>query len=333
LGAGLTRIFVAIIDREDFGYSLSRQLRKAGYLIAIAAALFCASSYHFSTPHKQQMVDVIQGNDKNRYLTENEIDTDYVAHSHIDLASHIDNHPDIIVFPESSFIQNPFDKSDTAPEMKSIAKKANELLILNANDETGKRKLNRNYFYTPDGTFVGDYDKKRLVPFGEYVPMSSWIGKWSLFNKIGNGYQPGDHDFTYKHVSSLICFESTFSDDVRHALRSDTRLLVITTNNRSYRRSGNSLQHLAQSRLRAIEFGVPVVHASISGPSAVISANGNMTTPSKMFTRSVISSSVIMQKPDSIYAKTFDWLSLSALVVVGCTSLVRLRKSSWKNRT
>lgn len=288
---------------------------------------FCIGFIGTSNSGNTYKVAIVQGNDKDRYLTQNEIDNKYLRNSHLELADKINDHPNLIVFPESSFNEDPADKSNgLLNDLKPIAKKSKSLLIFNTITDQGNNYYNTNLFYSPDMKYLGEYSKKRLVPFGEYIPFKSVFGGWSILDEIGSGFSKGKKDVTIKGVTSLICFESTFTDDVRSALNDSSRLLVITTNNRSYRKSGNSQQHLAQSRLRAIEYSIPVVHASVSGKSALIDKDGNITKQSGMFERTLIEGNLDISKNRSFYAITFDWFSYLALVVVLCLLIINWRK-------
>ncbi len=278
-------------------------------------------------------VAIVQGNDKNRYLTEDEIDDHYLNKSHLSLAESIRTSKDIIVFPESAFDTNPEKDTELHKRLEGIAQKTSRLMILNTIADTTDGRTNRNFYYSDSMKLLGTYDKRRLVPFGEYVPFKRLIGSWSIFEPIGEGFQPGNHDSTIRNVTTLICYESTFSADVRRALSPQSELLVVTTNNRSYRRSGNSSQHLAQSQLRAAEYGIGVVHASVSGVSAFIERDGSVTKQTELFERKVLSGTISFGQPDSLYSKTGDWLSLLALFVVGYLSLIHIRKFRWKNQT
>ena len=172
-----------------------------------------------------------------------------------------------------------------------------------------------------------------MVPFGEYVPFEKVIGKWAIFDEIGSGFAPGKKDVTIKGVTSLICYESAFSADVTKALNGDSRLLIITTNNRSYQRTGNSVQHRTLTQLRALENGISAVHASVSGSSALIERDGTIVSKSELFERTVISGNLSWGQPDSIYSRTGDWLSLLALLVVIYLYLSNKGKILWKNLT
>lgn len=277
-------------------------------------------------------VSIVQGNNLNRYLTDDEIDNNYLRKSHIELAKKIKDNPDLIVFPESAFYEDPDDTSNgLLKDLTPIAKLSKSMMIFNSITEDDQTNYyNTNEFYSRDMDFLGSYSKKRLVPFGEYVPFKNLLGSLSIFDDIGSGFSPGKKDFTINGITSLICFESTFSSDFRRALVPQTKLMVVTTNNRSYRRSGNSKQHMAQSRLRALEYSTPVVHASVSGISAIIDKDGDVKSESKLFVNKLVQGGVDTTITRSFYSKTFDWFSYCALVVVIWLLAFRLKDIKWK---
>ena len=73
-------------------------------------------------------------------------------------------------------------------------------------------------------------------------------------------FAAGGHRF-----ETVICYESAFAPLVRDSVHDGAEFVVVSTNNRSYRRSGLSAQHVAMSQMRAAETGRPILHASISG--------------------------------------------------------------------
>ena len=299
----------------------------------VIAGLFLLAPIALTGSKETKLITVIQGNDKNRYLTQEEIDGEYIENSHLDLASKIDFQSDILIFPESAFNDDIEDDNQLKGDLSRVAKKSNSLMIANSIATIDGKDFNRNYFYDNKMKLLGTYDKKRLVPFGEYVPFEKVIGKWAIFDEIGSGFAPGKKDVTIKGVTSLICYESAFSADVTKALNGDSRLLIITTNNRSYQRTGNSVQHRTLTQLRALENGISAVHASVSGSSALIERDGTIVSKSELFERTVISGNLSWGQPDSIYSRTGDWLSLLALLVVIYLYLSNKGKILWKNLT
>ncbi len=139
-----------------------------------------------------------------------------------------------------------------------------------------------------DGSLGKAYDKIGIVPFGEYVPMRSVLGGLGPLDRVPRDAIPGEapvtHEIAGVRVASIICFETLFPAFARAAVRhDDAGLLVAATNDSSYGRSAESEQHLAQSKLRAVETGRSVVHASISGTSALISPDGEVVELAPLF--------------------------------------------------
>lgn len=324
----LSGFIVEIIQNQQIAVS-KNSFTKIAIMIVIFGMLLVVSNMNFGDKSTTKTIAVVQGNDKNRYLTSEEIQSSYIQNSHLKLAKAIKGKTDLLIFPESSFTQDPESNIKTKKQIAEIANKANDIVLMNTIAENGDKQYNRNFFYSPNMRLLGTYDKKRLVPFGEYVPADSLIGNLSIFDPIGIGFTPGTKDITVKYVTSLICYESAFSQDVRSALTGNSKLLVITTNNRSYRRSGNSLQHRTLTQLRSLEFGISSVHASISGSSALIDDRGNIVDSTELFEKTVLKGRLSVSKPNSFYAKTFDWFSLLALVVVGYLFISALRKGRW----
>jgi hypothetical protein len=104
-------------------------------------------------------------------------------------------------------------------------------------------------------------------------------------------------------------------------------MLVVSTNNRSYRRSGNSAQHLAISQMRAAETGRPVLQAGISGHSAVIDADGTVHDETKLFDRTVVETTVGATTGETLYVRYGEWVAaVCVLVVAGAIVLVLVRR-------
>ena len=86
----------------------------------------------------------------------------------------------------------------------------------------------------------------------------------------------------------------------------------MSTNNRSYQRSANTAQHLALSQMRAAETGRPVLHASISGITAVIDPDGDVHHETGLFERAIVSASVPTSTGETLYVRFGDWVVLLA---------------------
>ena len=148
-------------------------------------------------------------------------------------------------------------------------------------DSITGRYLPRNSMLTLDsaGNIAAVYDKSHLVPFGEYIPLRSYLpaSLRPVTNTISD-FQPGNGPQTLKlkdfpSLGTAICYEIIFPSRVID--RTDRpEILVNLTNDGWYGDSAGPRQHLTAARLRAVEEGITVVRAANSGISAVFSPLG-----------------------------------------------------------
>lgn len=134
-----------------------------------------------------------------------------------------------------------------------------------------------------DGEILATYDKRHLVPFGEYLPWRSLLAKIGL-----DRLAPGAGDFSAGSgpllmnvpglgaVRPLICYEGIFADEILPRDSQDVALLLSVTNDGWFGASSGPYQHFAMTRFRAVEQGLPMVRAANTGISGVIDAYGRV---------------------------------------------------------
>ena len=108
------------------------------------------------------------------------------------------------------------------------------------------------------GQGEGQYNKQRLVPFGEYVPLEHWLrGLIAFFDlpmshmSSGARGQPPLSAGDYR-VAPLICYEVAYPGLAARGAR-DAGLLVTISNDSWFGSSIGPLQHLQIARMRALE--------------------------------------------------------------------------------
>jgi apolipoprotein N-acyltransferase len=147
----------------------------------------------------------------------------------------------------------------------------------------GEMVLTNSAFFLDDGLSVlARYDKRHLVPFGEYVPLASILPyKWFIPEGIAF-FAPGkDHrpvEIRAGRIGMLICYEAIFPEIAQETVDQEAQLLVNITNDSWYGFSSAPYQHLAISRMRAIETGRYLVRAANTGVSAFIDPVGRELT-------------------------------------------------------
>lgn len=132
---------------------------------------------------------------------------------------------------------------------------------------------------------TGVYDKYRLVPFGEYLPLAGLLKPLGLAKlvSVGDGFTPGPTPRPIApagvpRVQPLICYESLFPGFTRAGARFGGRAdwIVNVSDDAWFGRTYGPLQHLNLASYRAIEEGLPIVRATPTGVSAVIDAYGRI---------------------------------------------------------
>jgi apolipoprotein N-acyltransferase len=132
------------------------------------------------------------------------------------------------------------------------------------------------------GAMRARYDKRDLVPFGEFLPLRDLLSRLGL-QKLTHGsidFQPGPDRQTIvlpglPPFSPLICYEAIFPGGVVDPGARPDWLLNIT-NDAWFGRSSGPYQHLAMARMRAIEEGLPLVRSANTGISAVVDPWGRI---------------------------------------------------------
>jgi apolipoprotein N-acyltransferase len=184
--------------------------------------------------------------------------------------------------------------------------------------------------WSPEGFEVGEYAKRHRVPYGEWVPWRSFLERIiDEVDQIPRDFAPGRtrglFDIRDTRIATIICFESMFGAEVRSLVRDGAELIVVSTNNRSYRRSANSEQHLAAAQIRAVETGRPVLQAAISGISAVVEADGEVVDRQPLLENGVVQGTIRTRGGTTAYVRFGEWVLWgSGLVVLG-SLLSRLR--------
>lgn len=131
---------------------------------------------------------------------------------------------------------------------------------------------------SPGMEITGEYYKRKLAPFGEYIPLKGYfpfLGKIFIYTK---NYKKGREMPVIKvkdvQIIPQICYESIFPGLTRQYVKKGGELIINLTNDRWYGSEKQAAQHLALSRFRCIENRIPMARTTNNGISAYISASG-----------------------------------------------------------
>lgn len=187
------------------------------------------------------------------------------------------------------------------------------------------------------GNNEGLYDKFHLVPFGEYIP--SFFRKFVGFFGLSNVFQ-GDIDYSTgpglktlhipgtPPVGVLICYEVIFPGAVTDPADRPDWLLNVT-NDAWYGVSSGPFQHFLQSRVRAIEEGLPMVRSAGTGISAIIDPYGRVVEQQSLNISGVVEGRL----PEKIVARTSysrwkDWTFMGLIIIVAASNVLFWRRKN-----
>jgi len=170
---------------------------------------------------------------------------------------------------------------------------------------------NSAFLLSPEGKVVSTYRKRRLVIFGEYIPLADWLPFLKWFTPIQSGFTPGKEPVAFEfaglrtgdspsergsatrsapessnplrlteprsklRAGLLICFEDVFASAARESA-ADADFLLNITNDGWFGESSQQFQHAAHSVFRAVENRRPVVRCTNNGLTCWVDETGFM---------------------------------------------------------
>lgn len=256
--------------------------------------------------------------------------------------------PAVIVWPETA-VGDPRHDRTVAARLASLSLDIKVPLVVGAAEtekfvsaksgtvSAGQRDIFNSAYFVVDGAPLGEpYRKRKLVPFGEYLPLRDTVA-WPLWlvpeivdGQAGESAEQflvarlGESDSRDKvRLGVLICWENMFAEFSREAVKGGAQVLVQLTNDVWFGRTRASAQHNAASVLRAVENRVPVVIASNTGPSQIIDAHGRVLARiGPLFSEGVVQALVNIGQAGTHYTRTGDVLPIACLALSGLAFLL-----------
>ena len=179
------------------------------------------------------------------------------------------------------------------------------------------------------------YDKRRLVPFGEFIPLRSFVSFWKL--------TPGKTDFSvggkanyltldYKdkkiNFEPSICYEAIFQTSNENKVM----LIINITNDAWFGNLYGPTQHLNASIFRSVEKGIPLIRSANSGISVITDSNGKVLKKIGLNKRNFIQSEISLGTNSTFFIKNEKRILIIFLILVFslsliCDKIIKKRKS------
>jgi apolipoprotein N-acyltransferase len=189
------------------------------------------------------------------------------------------------------------------------------------------------YVIDHDGSILSVYDKVHLVPFGEYLPFQRFMERLGFvqLTKQQGGFLSGDRRRAQAVPGApkflpLICYEIIFPHDMASAGERAGWLLNLT-NDGWFGISSGPYQHFQQSRVRAIEEGLPLVRAANTGISAVVDPVGRIINALPLGVEGVLDAALPQPVGQTLYSRMGDGpVGLVVAAIILAAAFRRLRK-------
>ena len=241
----------------------------------------------------------------------------------------IDNNKskDLLIFPET-IIPKILSRNNSLYKKMESSTGENNILITGLFTKNKNNYFNSMLFFSDD---IEIYNKRKLVPFGEYTPWYDTVIKLSQIIDIPlSNLSPGSNnqkEIMIKNIKiiPMICFESTFPSLIHSD--SENEIIINISNDGWF---GNTLapyQHLQITQIRALEFNRFILRATNTGISAVIDNHGKILDFIGNNEEGIIQGNVPLKNKRSIYSQYGDisilMLLFLSLLLTGLTGVIK----------
>ena len=243
---------------------------------------------------------------------------------------------DIIVWPEGAIPALYSQSEQFLLDLDRHAKKYNTALITGIPTNNNPQGLFYNSMLTV-GDGQGQYNKTRLVPFGEYVPLETLIrGLNNFFDLPMSSFSLGAKHQSpllakQHNIATAICYEIAYPNLVAKNVRNTS--LILTVSNDAW--FGNSIapqQHMQMARMRAIENAKPMMRATNNGITALVDHQGKVYKQLPQFNKGVLSGQVTPRVGSTPFTTYASWPIVSfSLLTIAVLVFLRIRKTKQEN--
>jgi apolipoprotein N-acyltransferase len=243
---------------------------------------------------------------------------------------------DLVVWPESALpdLANLYADYISAAWATARARNSSILMGVIRQDEDGDEVYYNSLLSLGLGkSDPAFYDKRHLVPFGEYFPVPDRVREWmKLMNLPYSDFTSGAarqkvFDLAGMRFAASICYEDAYPAVLNPEIR-QSDVLVTVTNDGWFGHAAARYQHLQIARMLALQSRRFLIRAANDGVSGVVDPFGKVVHKAPEFTESVLRSAVTPRRGVTPYLKVGNWLAIGlAGLILGLAFLKGLRKA------
>lgn len=242
---------------------------------------------------------------------------------------------DMVVFPETFLPYNMDEGSPLREYVRGVASTYGVTVRCGAfsKGENGE-EYNAVFTVYPDGT-VDDavYKKRKLVPFGEYVPFRRVaeviVPVFADIGMLTEDLTPGTGselvNTEWGSIGTLICFDSIYETLTLQSVRDGANVMILPTNDSWFTDSAAAYMHNNQARYRAIESNRYFVRAADTGITDIITPRGETEGVLKPMIEGMTVGTVYKNTGRTLYSyigNLFVYLLIAAIAALPLSRLV-----------
>jgi len=189
--------------------------------------------------------------------------------------------PRLVIWPESP-MNFSYSRDPHLREVVGRFARANQTSVLlnSLEPAVGGGDQNSAVMVNEQGEIVARYDKIRLMPFGEYVPLPRWLPGASSVRSLVGEFRPGS-SYTLMPLGAIragvfICIEAAHPGIARSFTNEGADVLINISNDGYLGPTPVMRQHLANAIFRAVENDRDLIRVTNTGITAYIRANGTV---------------------------------------------------------
>ncbi len=199
------------------------------------------------------------------------------------------NLPRVVIWPESPMNFQYTRDTEFREFVGDFARRNHASVLFNALEPApANGAYNAAVLVNEEGRLVAQYDKIRLLPFGEYIPLPRWLPGVNMIPVMVGDFTPGA-EYPLMPLGNdvragvFICFESAFPGIARNFAAGGADVLINISNDGYLGPTPVMRQHLANAVFRAVENARPVLRVTNTGITAYITARGEVLDATKGF--------------------------------------------------
>jgi len=259
-------------------------------------------------------------------------------YDHLDLTDKLDN-PDLVIWPEAAVTVGGFnDHFKRRSAVIRVLERVETYLLAGSlsreSCQRGRCYYNSAYLLSPGaGKILSRYDKMRLVPFSEYVPMERLFFFAEALAQGNTGSTTPGREVRLMQMPEapfgcVICYEVIFPHIVRRFVKKGATFMTTITNDAWFGKTGAPYQHHAAVVFRSVENRVYFARSANTGISSITDPDGRVLHATDIYVPASFTGIVKTTPVTTLYTRFGDWFAWMCLL----TSLLGIAFVSLRER-